>query len=95
MAIENKGAGVDASSQYALYLSTSPTFDSSATLIASLPLTQLIAGRDQDTPFQVDFGVPQPNPIAFAGGSYYVYVQVTDPDGAVTMGSDPTPIVIN
>jgi hypothetical protein len=93
MSIVNKGAVSIGSDQFTLFASTKPTFDSSAIKENSQPL-QLTLDEypGSNNPFQIDINVPDNGPDNGTPVNYYIFVQVTDTSGGVSMASYATPI---
>jgi hypothetical protein len=93
MSIINNGAVSIGSDQFTLYASTKPTFDSSAIKQNPQPAgLTLDEYPGSNTPFQVDFDIPDTGPDNGTPVSYYVFVQITDTSGGVSMASYPTPV---
>ena len=91
MSIQNNGTNSLGADTFTLFASTKTTFDSSAIKETSLPLTLYIYAL-QNYPLQIDFGIPDNGPDNGTAINYYIFVQVTDTSGDVTMASYPTPI---
>jgi len=93
MSIKNTGSLDNGGEHFSLYASTSPVFDSSAQRVGGpLPLP-LVIGKGGVRSFFIDFnlGVDLND---FSGNEIdrYVFVQVTDSAGNVTIASDATPV---
>jgi hypothetical protein len=93
MSIFNKGTVSIGSDQFTLFASTKSTFDSSAIKETPqpLPLT-LNEYPGSNTPFQIDINVPDNGPDNGTVINYYIFVQVIDTAGGVSMASYATPV---
>ncbi len=91
MSIKNAGATSTGADQFTLFASANPTFDSSAVEENSLPLTLTVIKGGIRT-FYINFNMPDNGPDDGTVIDRYIFVQVTDPFGAITMASYPTPI---
>jgi hypothetical protein len=91
MSIFNKGTVSIGSDTFTLFASTKPTFDSTAIQESSLPLT-LDEYTGSNNGFQIDINIPDNGPDDGTSVNYFIFVQVTDTAGGVSMASYATPI---
>jgi hypothetical protein len=94
MSIHNTGGLSNGKDEFSLFASTSPIFDSSATKIGHVALS-LDVPHGGTRNFHINFG-GLPNLGNGQGESdFYVFVQVTDTLGDVTLGSFPKEVALN
>lgn len=93
MSIVNNGAVSIGADQFVLFASTKSTFDNTAIQQTpqSLPLS-LNEYPGSNPSFQIDINVPDAGPHNGTPITYYIFIQITDTSGGVSMASYATPI---
>jgi hypothetical protein len=91
MSIVNNGTNSIGADTFTLFASTKSTLDSSAIQESSLPLT-LDEYTGSNTPFQIDFSIPDNGPDNGTAVNYYIFVKITDTSGGTSVASYASPI---
>lgn len=88
MSIKNTGTAANGEDQFSLFASTSPTFDSSAVLIGGpFPLSLGLIPHNGLRNFNIKFNTIDLNDFSGNEIDRYIFVQVTDPSGNLTIAS--------
>jgi hypothetical protein len=93
MSIKNTGDSADGDDQFTLFASPSATFDSSALQVGQVTLDNLATPKNGLRTFFVSWNLTQDlDNYSDTEIDMYMYVQVKDPTGNVTMAAYPTPV---